>query len=160
MASKNDAQPITIENAKLVYRSNFSGRGPEEGERYNADREKYFNVEIPEAMVADLRKQGWNIRFTKGTEEYPEVPYMVVKVGFAYRPPTIVVVRNGHPRYLAENTVGSLDTLELERLDVVIRPYYWENDMGSGIKAYLQTLYAFPVMDDLMTKYAHLIEEE
>lgn len=160
MAEKNDNIPnITIEDARFVYRTNFSGRGPDEGEKYNVDREKYFNVQISEDMVVPLRKDGWNIKFTKGTEDYPEVPYLVVKVGFAYRPPTIVVVRNGHQTHLNEQTVSSLDVMQLEKVDCVIRPYAWSSDFGSGIKAYLQTLYAFPVMDDIMAKYANLGEE-
>lgn len=157
MAAKQDSIPnITVEDAKFVYRPNFSGRGPEDGEKYNVDRERYFNVQVEESMVAQLRKDGWNIKFTKPKEDYPETPYMEVKVGFAYRPPTIVVVRNGNPTHLSERTVGSLDMLQLEKVDLVIRPYVWENDMGSGVKAYLQTLYAFPIMDDIMSKYANL----
>ena len=161
MTEKTDEIPnITIENGRFVYRPNFSGRGPEEGEKYNADREKYFNVELNADWVPKLSADGWNVKYTKGTDDWPSVPYLEVKVGFSYRPPTIMVIRGSQQTYLNENTVASLDMLQLEKFDCVIRPYKWESDFGSGVKAYLQTLVAFPVMDDILAKYANFNVEE
>lgn len=155
MAEKPSIPLIEIEDARFVFKPNFEGRA----EKFNDPGNRYFNVEIPQDMVPRLMSDGWNVKYTKETEEWEAKPYLEVKVAFSYRPPTIVLNRAGHETLINEQTCASLDFLQFEKFDVAIRPYQWENDMGSGVKAYLQTLYAFPVSDGIMNKYARLRAE-
>lgn len=143
---------ITIEGAKFVYRTNFSGIE----ETFNEEGNRYFNVAIPPEMVEALQADGWNIKFTKGSEEYPEEPYLEVTVGFKYRTPEIVLIQDGKRTIITEQMVGLLDSTEYENVDVVIRPYVWSSAMGSGVKAYLKTFYGTVPFDPIQAKYRDL----
>lgn len=151
---------ITIENAKFVYRPNFEGRE----EMYNEEGNRYFNVELPAEIVENVQRDGWNVKFTKPRktaspeelESFEPKPYLEVLVGFKYRPPTIVLIMDGRQTNIDEDTVGTIDNVELESFDVVLRGRPWDAAFGSGIKAYLQTFYGTVRMDDIRRKYANL----
>lgn len=149
---------ITIEGLEFVFRPNFEGRA----EKYNAEGNRYFNAKIPENMVEPLLRDGWNVKMTKPGRNHPNpeehVPeaYLEVSVGFNYRPPLIVFIRDGRQTPIGENLVSLIDSTEFENIDVVIRPYEWENSKGKGIKAYLKKFYGTVEMDDLDRKYAPL----
>lgn len=152
--------PITIEGVEFVYRPNFSGVK----ERYNDEGNRYFNAKVPPEMVDVLIRDGWNIKYTKPGKTHPNpdehVPeaYLEVTVGFQFRPPTIIMLRDDKPTPVTERTVSLLDATEFESVDVVIRPYAWSLDSGeSGVKAYLKSFYGIVEMDDLDRKYAHLM---
>lgn len=152
VASKTPGN-ITIEGAKFVYRTNFAG----EEETFNDKGNRYFNVGIPEHMVEALQADGWNIKFTKGTEEFPAEAYLEVTVGFKYRTPEIVLIQDGKKTVITEELVALLDSTEFENLDIVIRPYVWNSAMGNGVKAYLKTFYAqLPNFDPIQAKYRDL----
>lgn len=151
---------IVIENAKFVYRPNFEGRE----EAFNDAGNRYFNVELPAEIVESVQADGWNVKYTKprkaATQEeldsFVPVPYLEVIVGFKYRPPEIVLLTDGRPTRVSEETVGMLDEVQYESFDVVLRGRPWEAAFGSGIKAYLQTFYGTLAMDDIRRKYANL----
>lgn len=160
---KQEIPPFTIEGLEYVYRPNFSGVK----ERYNDEGNRYFNAKISDqGMVDALIRDGWNVKFTKPGKTHPNpdehVPeaYLEVTVGFQFRPPTIIMLRDGKPTPVTERTVSLLDATEFETIDVVIRAYPWTLDSGeSGIKAYLKSFYGTVEMDDLDRKYAHLMSD-
>lgn len=147
---------VTVENAKFIFRPNFEGRE----EQYNEPGNRYFNIRVPDNIVDALTADGWNIKWTKEREEYPSEPYLEVTVGFKYRPPLVILIEDGRETQLTEQTVGLIDTLQFETMDVVIRPYLWESAMGSGVKAYLKTFYGSLAMDDLQRKYSRLRNQD
>lgn len=146
---------IVIEGLEFVYRPNFEGRA----ERYNEEGNRYFNAKVPEEMVELLQRDGWNVKFTKPSKAHPNpeefVPeaFLEVTVGFKFRPAKVILVKDGRQTPLSENLVGLVDSTEFETIDVVIRPNQWENEQGSGVKAWLKTFYGVVEMDDLDRKY-------
>lgn len=146
---------ITIENVEFVYRPNFEGRA----ERYNDEGHRYFNAKVPEEMIDPLQRDGWNVKWTKPTkanpnpEEFVPEAFLEVEVGFNFRPAKVILIKDGRQQPLAEHLVGLVDSTVFESIDVVIRPYQWTNDSGSGVKAMLKSMYGIVEMDDLDRKY-------
>lgn len=155
MQQRQDIPKIIIEGLEYVYRPNFEGRA----ERYNEEGNRYFNAKVPADMVDPLTRDGWNVKWTKPSKNHPNPeehvsePYIEVSVGFNFRPPTIILIRDGRQQPIGENLVGMLDSMQFENIDVSIRPYQWSNETGSGVKAYLDQFYGTVEMDDLMRKY-------
>lgn len=147
---------LTIEDLEFVYRPNFTGIA----ERYNDEGNRYFNAKIPDTATAEaLARDGWNIKWTKASKTHPNPsehvpePYLEVTVGFKFRPPKVILLRDGRQTPLSEHTVGLVDSTEFTSIDVVVRARWWENDNGSGYKAWLKSFYGTVEMDDLDRKY-------
>ena len=142
----------TIENAELVFK-NFEGReGP-----YNVKGERNFNVILTnhEDMVA-LQADGWALGELKPLDEDGDPrPKMKVSLRFDVFPPNIVLItNNGMTRTrLTEDTVGILDTIEMELVDLIVRPYDWEFGGKSGTKAMVKTMFVTAREDELEAKY-------
>ena len=147
--------PLTIENLEFVYRPNFEGRR----ERYNEEGNRYFNARIPDDLVPVLERDGWNLKYTKPSATHPNpdefvpVPFVEVTVGYSFRPPTIIFIRDGHQTPIPERQVSLVDVTEFSNIDVTIRGYPWESEVGQGVKAYLKSFYGTVEMDDLDRKY-------
>lgn len=152
MAIKNRVENnLVIENARLIFR-NFTGRAG----KYNDEGERSFCVVINDSDFAEqLKSDGWNVRILtpKDANEEP-MYYIPVEVSYRNRPPMIVMLTDHAKTTLSEETVSCLDQAEIKTVDVVIRPYNWEGPHGSGVKAYLKSLYVTIEEDELAAKYA------
>lgn len=140
---------LVFEDCRIVFR-NFAG---EEGQ-YNRKGDRNFCVIIDHALAPQLVEEGWNIKYLKPREEgdVPQ-PYLQVKCHFGKQPPRIVLVGSSNKRDLDEGTVNILDWAEIERVDLIVRPYEWEVNGKTGIKAYLKTIYVTIVEDPLEARY-------
>ena len=140
---------IRIENAKIRFR-NFSGK---EG-KFNPAGRRNFVVFLDDDTAHDLRDEGWNIKWLQPrTEDDEPQAYLSVTVAFNRMPPKIWLVTSKKKTLLDEDSVGMLDWTELENVDLTIRPYNYDVNGKSGVKAYLKTLYATIVEDDFADKY-------
>lgn len=140
---------INIENAKIVFR-NFSGK---EG-RYNAAGRRNFCVLLDPTVAEDLANMGWNIKRLKARDPAdPDQPYLQVTVSYKNHPPKIVVITSRKKTILDESSVHVLDWAEISNVDLVIRPYSWEVNGKTGLKAYAKSMYITLVEDEFESKY-------
>lgn len=147
MASR--LQPVVLENCRIIFR-NFSG---EEG-RFNNKGDRNFNVllddETAEAMLAD----GWKIKYLQPREEGDQPQARLeVAVKFGKVPPRIILITSRGKTPLDESMVNILDWAEIETVDMIVRPYEWEVNGKTGVKAYLKSIYVTIREDELEKKY-------
>lgn len=151
MVNKN----LTIENATILFR-NFSG----EPSKYNRKGDRNFCVILDPELASELRNDGWTIRYLKKRDEddIPQ-PYMQVKVSFDNIPPQVILVTSRNKKALDESNVEMLDWAELDRVDLIIRPYNWSVDGKSGVKGYLKTGYFTIAEDEFASRYDDIPQE-
>lgn len=136
---------------------NFAGR---EG-MYNRAGDRNFAVALTPQMAEDLEYCGYNVKYLKAREEGDEdQPWLPVTVSFKGRPPTIIQITSRGQTRLHEDEVEMLDWVDIVRCDMIVRPYAWNVQGKSGIKAYLQSLYVTIDEDPLAQKYAEQAEQQ
>lgn len=144
-------KPIAIENAKIVIR-NFSGK---EG-KFNPPGRRNFCVLLDSELANELLKDNWNVRFfepkNKDEQDIPQA-YLQVTVNYNNFPPKIVVINSKGQTILNEETISILDWVEIENVDLILRPYNWEVNEKTGVKAYLKVMYITVVEDEFEKKY-------
>ena len=140
---------IVIENARIGFR-NFSGK---EG-KFNPAGRRNFCVFLEEDMGKVLEEDGWNVRWLEPKDPADDpVPYLQVAVSFDNIPPKILLVSGKGKSLLNEETVGMLDWIEIDNVDLILRPYNWSVSGKSGVKAYIKSMYVTIVEDEFESKY-------
>lgn len=141
---------LVIEDARIIFK-NFSGKPS----KFNAEGKRNFCVYIPEDKVSELQDDGWNIKWTKprDVDEEPKA-YIQVSINYGVIPPKIYMITSNNKNLLDEETVGSLDYAEIKYIDLIIRPYIWEVNGKSGIKAYVKNMYVTIEEDYFADKYS------
>lgn len=151
MADRQQLANVTIENAQLRF-LNFRG----EEDKFNAKGNRNFAVLLPEDVAGQMMEDGWNVKqFKDSPDGEPGAYYIQVSVRYdAGRPPKIVLITSGNRSYLDEQTVEMLDYADISNVDLVLNPYSWSAPTGSGVKAYLKTMFVTIAEDELERKYS------
>lgn len=142
---------LSIENARIIFR-NFSGK---EG-KFNREGDRSFCVLLEDDDFADrLAEDGWNVRVLRPRDENDEPrKYLSVDVSYRNIPPRIFMISGRNKVLMDESTVGNLDYIDIRSADLIIRPYNWEVNGKTGVKAYLKTAYITVEEDRFASKYA------
>lgn len=128
---------LQIDNARICFR-NFAG----EAGKYNREGDRNFALVIPNQELADaLIDEGWNVKINEPREEGGDpFMYLNVKVKFNGRGPHVYVQSGNNMNRIDEEDVGMIDDLDIESVDLDIRPYDWEVNGKTGRTAYLQSI--------------------
>lgn len=157
---QNGIASVTLRDVRLLFK-NFEGR---EGQ-YNRAGDRNFLALLPTDVAAAMAEEGWNIKTLKPrVDAEPDEPlqdYIQVSIKWGKgQPPNVVLVTAGGRNKLDEETVDILDWAPLARVDLIIRPYQWDVNGKTGVKAYLKTLFAFMEEDELEREYASIPENK
>jgi len=140
---------IVIEGARIGFR-NFAGK---EG-RFNPAGRRNFCVFIEPDLGRILQTDGWNVRWLEPKDVGDEKqPYLQVAVSYDNIPPKIVLISNRGKTLLDAESVQILDFAEIEGIDLIIRPYNWDVNGKSGVKAYVSKMYVTIAEDEFEKKY-------
>lgn len=142
---------MQIDDAKIIFK-NFEGRG----DKFNREGDRNFSLLIEDEQTADaMIKKGWNVRIKPGRDE-EEGPFMrlPVKVKFTEYGPTVYLNSAGNVTKLDEESIACLDNIDIESVDMDIRPYDWEVNGRIGRSAYLQSMEVVQRVDRFAARYA------
>ena len=142
---------LQIDDARIIFR-NFSGVGS----KYNRPGDRNFAVVIPDEKIAnDLLDKGWNVKIRTPRDE-GDTPfmYMPIKVKFNDYGPTAYLVSGKKMIKLDQESVSCLDDVEIQSVDMDIRPYDWEmSDGKTGRSAYLKAIKVTQRVDRFASSY-------
>lgn len=145
-------KPVVLEECRMIFR-NFEGRKG----RFNREGDRSFCVILPPDKAKEMEEEGWNVKYLKARDEGDEdTPYLMVRISYSGRPPRIEVISLSGKVALDEETVGTIDDMDIKYSDMLIRPYEWSVQGDTGISAYLAKLYVVLNEDELDRKYAEV----
>lgn len=146
---------LSVENARIIW-TNFSGRPT----KFNAaGGKRTFNLVLDRDTADTLAADGWNIREIEPRNEGDEPMYVTeITVGFGQFPPKVYLIDGYTKRMqpLDEETIAQLDNIDIENVDVMVRPYNHgvANSRGTTVKGYVKSLYVTQDNSDFNGKYA------
>lgn len=117
-----------------------------------------FGVWLEDDIAKQLDADGWHVGYyiPANNTENESRAYLTVKLRFDVYPPSIVCISDGRKQRLDENTVGILDGLRFDNIDLVIRPYIWGDIEKHEVSAYLKTGYFTVAQDEFAADYANI----
>lgn len=151
---KGDNMPrlenLNIENARIIFR-NFSGKP----DRYDKIGHKNFKVILDAEQADVLSRDGWNIqvRHDNRDPDGDDMFLLPVQIRYDIFPPKIYMITEKNSVLLDEESVAELDDADIKKIDLVIRPYQWEVNGKSGVKAYVRKMYVTIEEDIFASKY-------
>ena len=153
---------LQIDDARITFR-NFSGKGG----MYNREGDRNFALVIPtEEMAEELTKNGWNVKIKPPREDGEEpFMFMTVKVAFTEFGPNAFLHSGKAVRRLDEDSISCLDRIDIETIDMDIRPHDWVLQKGTknekrGRSAYLREIHVFQRLDRFAEKYGDMAGDD
>lgn len=155
---------IELNNATIIFR-NFAGRA----DKYNREGDRNFAVVIPteeikDKLVNDVNRFdiGWNVKIRPPREDGDD-PFMYLPVKVRYKMNERTGKMNGPDVYLKSGTsvnkldedmVGMLDDIDIENVDLDIRPYDDEVNGRPFRSAQLKAIWVTQRVDRFADRYA------
>lgn len=147
---------LQIDDARIIFK-NFEGRG----DKYNREGDRNFSLLIEDPNTADaLSEKGWNVKI-KDSNDPDDLPFMrlPVKVKFTDYGPNVYLITGDRRNELDEESIACLDNIDIESVNMDIRPYDWEVNGRTGRTAYLQSMEVIQRIDRFAAKYAAMDDE-
>ena len=148
---------LQIDDARIIFK-NFEGRG----DKFNREGDRNFSLLIEDPNTAKaLQREGWNVKIKEGRDE-EDGPFMrlPVKVKFTDYGPNVYLISGGRRVELDEESIGCLDNIEIETVDMDLRPYDWDVNGRTGRTAYLQSMQVVQRIDRFAARYANMTDED
>lgn len=148
---------LQIDDARIIFK-NFEGRG----DKFNREGDRNFSLLIEDPATAEaLQREGWNVKIKEGRDE-DDGPFMrlPVKVKFTDYGPNVYLISGGRRVELDEESIGCLDNIEIESVDMDLRPYDWDVNGRTGRTAYLQSMQVVQRIDRFAARYANMTDED
>ena len=153
--ARNNVANVNIEHAQLRFR-NFTG----EPTKYNkAGGKRTFSVVLDQDTANKLIEDGWNVKVWEPDGAEDPMYHLPVEVSYNLYPPKIFMISGHKKTMLTEDTVSALQYAEISNVDLIIRPYCWEVNEKSGVKAYVKAMYVTIVEDEFEKKYRDLEDD-
>lgn len=138
--SKYVAENFRIEDAYIPNGRwrNFSGTVTD----MNKTGERKFNIFLPEELAGIMKDIGWYVKYKEPYKEGGDpIHFIEVAVSWKLRAPMIKLISyDGKETNLTEETVGILDSVDIDHATVEINPNNWDVNGRKGCKAYLYEL--------------------
>lgn len=148
---------LQIDDARIIFK-NFEGRG----DKFNREGDRNFSLLIEDPNTAEaLQREGWNVKIKDGRDE-DDGPFMrlPVKVKFTDYGPNVYLISGGKRVELDEESIGCLDNIDIESVDMDLRPYDWDVNGRTGRTAYLQSMQVVQRIDRFAARYANMTDED
>jgi hypothetical protein len=148
---------LQIDDARIIFK-NFEGRG----DKFNREGDRNFSLLIEDPNTAEaLQREGWNVKIKEGRDE-DDGPFMrlPVKVKFTDYGPNVYLISGGKRVELDEESIGCLDNIDIESVDMDLRPYDWDVNGRTGRTAYLQSMQVVQRIDRFAARYANMTDED
>ena len=143
---------ISIEGARIGFR-NFAGVAG----KFNPAGARNFCVFLDYELGEVLEQDGWNVRWLDPRdEEEAKQAYLQVAANYGTFPPNIVLITRAGKSLLTADTVNILDWADIANVDIIIRPYNWDFNGKTGVKAYVKSMYVTLAEDEFEGKYKNV----
>ena len=166
---------LQIDDARIIY-CNFAG---EKRSEFDTKGDRNFSLVIPNQMmtieddfgvVEDefgqplqrhlhevLLDLGWNVKIKPArTKDEEDFMTLRVKVKFNERGPSAYLSSGANMIKLDEQTIGMLDNILIDKVNLDIRPYDWELRGERGRTAYLHSIHVTQRIED---RFANLYNQ-
>lgn len=144
---------VLMDDVRLLW-PNFSG-APTKFNPRGGDRK--FTVVVDNQEIADaLIEAGCNLKI-KPSEEPGDLPFMYfdVKVSYNFAPPVVWLVSGRKRKQLTEENVGTLDSVDMAKVDMDIRfGKEWTQNGITARTAYLDKIVVYQEIDRFAARWA------
>ena len=155
-APRGILQIDNIDGRDIIFK-NFEGRG----DKFNREGDRNFSLRINSYETAEaLKAQGWNVKVKPARDEdEDDFMRLPIKVKFTDYGPKVYLWTGNRRNELDEDSIGCLDQIEIESVNMDVRPYDWNVNGASGRTAYLQVIEVYQRVDRFAARYAAVTEE-
>jgi hypothetical protein len=156
-APRGILQIDNIDGRDIMFR-NFEGRG----DKFNREGDRNFSLRLRDPETADaLANEGWNVRVKPARDEdEDDFRRLPIKIKFTDYGPNIYLWSGNNRVELDEESIGCLDNIEIDHVNMDVRPYNWVVNGNSGRTAFLQTIEVFQRTNRFEERYNRMNKDE
>ena len=154
----NDARNrLTVEGARMIFK-NFEGV---EKDYNNAGRRNFCLVLDSQELIDEVVELGIPIKEWLPADAEEPVRFIKVNVNMdGNYPPKVNLISSKNITRLDASSIKLLDHCAFSNVDLTIVPHQYNFGNKTGINAYLSTMYATEIEDDLDLKYAETFGDQ